>query len=486
MPTDHPGARDAEGASAPLALDRRAFVGAAAAGALGLALGGKAHAEGPKPRPTGSPRNVIFMVSDGMSIGALQLADRVHEIEHDGAPSRWMTLMADPASTTGLVSTYADRSEVTDSAAASSAWSTGRRYLLRRLNIDTNDVAYEPIFSRCDERGLARGLVSTARLTHATPAGFLVNHRNRNAEREIATQMLERGCDVMLGGGGGYLTPKLLDQFGLGASVLRDASQLAAFNAESEGPMIGVFSESHMAYELDRSLTAEPSLAEMSRAALARLGHTVERTDRGFLLQIEAARVDHAAHVNDIGSVVRDQLVFDETIGAVLDWMSGRDDTLLIVTTDHGNASPSLTVYHERGLEGLTRAMTAERSFEWLMEELKGPDGRFAPERVVQAGALIRRATGIELAREELATLGRALGGQPVAPADLRDAPPLVLASLLSNHTGINFVSGNHTAEYVVQTAIGPGADQLPTFGHLTDTHDVVAGLLDLPPARAL
>jgi hypothetical protein len=75
----------------------------------------------------------------------------------------------------------------------------------------------------------------------------------------------------------------------------------------------------------------------MTRAALARL----ERKDR-FILQVEGARVDHAAHNSDAAAAIRDQLALDEAVDICLEFQQRNPDTLIVLTTDHGNSNAGL------------------------------------------------------------------------------------------------------------------------------------------------
>jgi alkaline phosphatase len=122
---------------------------------------------------------------------------------------------------------------------------------------------------------------------------------------------------------------------------VRDAAGLRA--APATGPILGTFDAEHLPFSLDRAAdpalaAAVPSLAEMARAALSRLSANA----RGFVLQIEGGRVDHAAHSNDIGALIHDQLAFDDAVGVALEFATGRDDTLVLITSDHGNSNPGL------------------------------------------------------------------------------------------------------------------------------------------------
>ncbi len=206
------------------------------------------------------------------------------------------------------------------------------------------------------------GLVSTARVTHATPSAVYSKSVDRNFEdnlpdgcteqKDIVTQMIdamEAGLvDVALGGGRRDFIPEsvtdeegktghrkdgvnLIERAtGLGAQYVYDDTTLAAAALDGT-PLLGLFESSPMQYEADRA--GEPSLAEITTAAIKALSNDKD----GFLLQIEACRVDHANHAGNLAGVVRDGVALAEVIAAA-DEIADDADTLFIVTADHEHA----------------------------------------------------------------------------------------------------------------------------------------------------
>lgn len=99
-------------------------------------------------------------------------------------------------------------------------------------------------------------------------------------------------------------------------------------------PSIGLFTSSHMSYEIDRDATIEPSLKEMSVGALQAL----ESNETPFFLMIEAARIDHAGHANDGGAMVWDSIAYDDAYKAVTEWVSSQpqpEDYIVLAVADH-------------------------------------------------------------------------------------------------------------------------------------------------------
>ncbi|MDX2114347.1 MAG: alkaline phosphatase [Planctomycetota bacterium] len=469
---------------APWALDRRTFLGATAAT---LAAGAAAHAgdstttragAAPGGRAAG-PLNLIFCVSDGMSAGTLTLADMLLQQQRSGTGTRWLRLYEQADVRRAVLRTAAFDSIVTDSAAASTAWGIGRLVNNGAIGLTPEGDLYAPILLRAREAGKATGLVTTTRITHATPAGFIASiPTNRDDEGPIARQILERGVDVALGGGMSFFRD--LD---LGAwpdvRLVRTRQELLSPTSEaSRGRrLLGLFSDSHLPFELDRPETA-PTLAEMTSAALERLSGA----PGGFILQVEGGRIDHAAHNNDAGALMREQVAFDLALEVAADFALARNDTLLVVTSDHGNANPGLTEYGVRGNRGFARLAEVRHSFEWIMRELAGAGEPTA----ANLGEVVGRATGVTLEREELDMVLRAARGERVDPYVSRAKGTGPLGSALANHLGVAFVSGNHTADDVELLALGPGSEGLPARLTQPEVHDFMVRALDLPPARKM
>ena len=150
-------------------------------------------------------KNIIFMVSDGMSSGTLNMADLLKSRKL-GQGTHWMQLYKDNRVARALMDTASASSIVTDSAAGSSSWGGGVRVPNGALNMSANGEKYLPILQKFKRAGKKVGCVTTVPITHATPAGFCVNQPSRGEQSEIAEQYLELGFDVMMGGGHKYFS----------------------------------------------------------------------------------------------------------------------------------------------------------------------------------------------------------------------------------------------------------------------------------------
>lgn len=418
-----------------------------------------------KPRA----KNIIFMVSDGMSSGTLSLADQ-YVLWRDGRRSNWMQLYVDNAGVRGLMETASATRIVTDSAAASSAWGCGRRVPNGSLNVDADGNALEPIFVRAKAAGKSTGVAVTVEVTHATPAGFAANHTNRSQQADIAVQYLERECDVLLGGGHNFFDAEsrgdgrdLYAEFRRkGYSVVRNRADLENLSP-ARTKVLGTFAGNAHPYEIDRlndpaRKEVVPSLAEMTRQALDRLS----RNPEGFVLQVEGGRVDHAAHANDIGGLMFDQLAFDDAIAVARKFQEHNPDTLLIVTTDHGNANPGLLGGGNRGDNTFSR-----------LSQFKGTLANLRLEKDLSRAEVRERflaLTQLEVSREHAEMILGALRGEYHVPFRRMNRPRNILAQVVAEHLDIGWIGDGHTSDHVEMFAMGPGSENLTAF---IENHEV-------------
>lgn len=473
-------------------LSRRDFLknGALSSLALGSGLiGGRQTAQRKAKSAPGDAKNVIFLVSDGMSSGTLALADLVKQDQY-GEKSEWMKLYeSDREFHRGLMDMASLNSTVTDSAAAASSWGSGKRINNGAVNWGPNGEEYKTICEIFRDAGKGTGLVTTARLTHATPSGFAINMPARGMEDEIAVQYSERGYDVLMGGGNRHFDPDMRDDGRDLYSEFRENGYTVARTrqemnrATRNSKLLGIFNDSHLPYTVDQNTLSDlqqrvPTLAEMTSSALDRLS----QNDNGFVLQIEGARVDHAAHGNDPAGMIYDQIAFDDAIKTVMDFTDGRDDTLVILTTDHGNGNPGLS-----GLGsgyGDSPAMMAtlydyRHSFEWMYGEfrnMRSGNSNRAP-MVKEIKDLVQYATQTEIQNDEAQMIKRAFQGEFRAPFTNREGVGAVMAGVLANYNGIYFIGTNHTADYVELAAWGPGSDRLPAFVRNTALFDLMVDM---------
>lgn len=454
----------------PLKTTRRDFLRSASitSAVLGAPVAQLTAAETRKASDNkGRPRNVIFMVSDGMNHGALSLAQH-HHGRLSGKDTNWSRMYRERPVVRCLAETFSANSLVTDSAAAASAWGGGRRVENGRLNVAADGRPSTPLQTKLKQARILTGLVSTATITHATPAGFAVNVDARGKEEEIANQYAALGVPVLLGGGTKFFNEALREKFRAGGyDVFGTRGELQTSPPSAARPVLGTFADGYLPYAIDwageEALQKKvPPLAEMARFALARLNAL---PNDGWFLMVEGARIDHCGHANDAAGSIHEQLAFDETVGAMLEYVSGRDDTLLVITTDHGCGGLQLNGVSAKegqamapGIYGGTnQSFDHLRQFRMSLEAMNNKAGGLNGPPLRD---FIKTQTGLELTDDELK-----------AAQGLKSH---ALAKIFAAHHGVSWTSGNHTADLVEFCALGPGSHVFPGFVRNFEVHSLL------------
>lgn len=318
-------------------------------------------------------KNVILFTADGNGVGT-NYAIRLFSGQQAGGLGDDYVQPQETFPHAALVKTYSSNGQTPDSAPTAAAMNSGIKTKNGMINIlDTVAVgdceagasAGTRTFAEIvSDMGKSVGVISTARITHATPAAVYARTVSRNwednsglpegcAQKDIADQLLDQMkagvIDIALGGGRRHFLPaevtdvegkngKRTDGRNLveeaeaaGAQVVFGDEDFAALTMGNNAPVLGLFESSHMKYEADR--TGEPSLAEMTEAAIKSLSSN----ENGFYLSIEAGRVDHANHDGNLYRTVTDGKAFADAIAKAME-MTSPEDTLIIVTADHEHA----------------------------------------------------------------------------------------------------------------------------------------------------
>ena len=507
------------GPDRPVEPTRRPFAAILSLTVLVFGLAGPGCAP-PEPQRA---RNVILFIGDGFGMNQLALG-LAYASEVEGRPLRMAELAN--AGSAGYAIPFSYARITTDSAAAATQMATGARVLTETLSVDPETAEPLPtVLEWAEERGLATGLVSNMRLTHATPAAFKVHAKSRYVpEPELADQLFaEPEVEVLLGGGGRAMVPQgtnvkdsvpglpegtdgasnrsdgrdlIAEAAARGFTVVGDRAGLEA--ARGAERLVGVFAASHLPYVLDRSWEglddAVPTLAELTGAAIASL----EGDEEGFFLVVEGGLIDYAGHENDAGAMLAEILDYDEAVGVGFDFARAREDTLVLVTADHGTGGFSFT-YGPGGPGPLPETvfpdyssgpeMAGNRHLELLAAQrrslIEAMPEISSPATVDSVLAVIEEATGIRLTDEEAADLAEQLNAEDPAPRDYATyyldsftVPVALAAEKLANHTQVVWSTGGHTSEPVLLLGYGPGADGVLGIGENTRVHGIIRNAL--------
>ncbi len=330
--------------------------------------------------PTPQAKNVILFIGDGMGISTVTAA-RIYDGQSRGEPGEENLLSFESFPNVALVKTYNTNQQVPDSAGTASAIMTGVKTRAGVIGVGPaarrGDCAeaqaniLPDAAERLTTHGKAVGIVSTARLTHATPAAVYGHLPERNWEadsnipeseraagcRDFATQLMDFPFDVALGGG----RQNFFGKENGGKRIDPNADLPSAWSARSSGhyvttgaamqgapqdgkPLLGLFSRSHMTYMLDRKAdSTEPTLSQMTASAIDRLSNDPD----GYFLMVESGRIDHGHHMGKAAYALSEAQELSRAVQVALDKVD-LSDTLILVTADHSHVF-TIAGYPTRG-----------------------------------------------------------------------------------------------------------------------------------------
>jgi len=355
----------------------------------------------------GKAKNVILFIGDGMGISTVTAA-RILAGQQLGKMGEEHELSFDKFPFSGFAKTYNVDSQTPDSAGTMTAMISGVKTdvgvigvaeAIERGNCSTvsgNELV--TALELAEIAGKSTGVISTARITHATPAATYAKSADRNWEdvsdmpadavtagcEDIASQLVNfetnleakftglnvDGLEVVLGGGRRHFLPKDAtfnstdaasaiegdrtdgrdltaewQAFYPSGNYVMDQAGFSALNANSTERVFGLFNESHMAYEADRvnDIAGEPSLSEMTSKAI----DILDNNEKGFFLTVESGRIDHGHHAGSAYNALTDTIEFAKAVEEAVK-NTNSAETLIIVTADHSHVF-TIAGYPKRG-----------------------------------------------------------------------------------------------------------------------------------------
>lgn len=382
---------------------------------------------------TGRARNVIYFVVDGLSVPTITAA-RILEGQQRGVDGESNRLSFEELLPWSALSrTYTHDAQVADSAPTATALVAGVKSLNGTIGVTQNAVMGDcasqkgnevtTIFEQAEAAGLSTGIVSTARITHATPAATFAKVAGRDWENDttlpdearangctdIAAQLVDwpagDGFEVIFGGGRGNFMPaeQADPEDATKTGARKDGRDLIAewqarhndgayvWNREGFDALdpaatpraFGLFNRSHMEYEADRARDAggEPSIAEMTVKAI----EILDRNPEGYVLMVEGGRVDHAHHAGNAYRALTDTIAVAEAVKAAMDAVNP-EETLIVLTADHSHVF-SIAGYPARGNDILGIAGIADDGKPYTtLGYMNGPGARLDEPRADLTG----------------------------------------------------------------------------------------------------
>ncbi len=358
-------------------------------------------------KQAGSAKNIILFIGDGMGVSTLT-ASRILEGQQKGMLGEENRLSFENMPFTGFVKTYNVDAQTPDSAGTMSAIMSGVKTdagvigvseaVSRGNCVSGNGHGVTTALDLAEIAGLSTGVVTTARITHATPAATYAKSAERNWEdisdmpaqaiaegcTDIADQLVnyesnleakfpgfdDNGIEVVMGGGRRHFLPKdaafnspdakssiegdrtdgrdliaeWKDHYKTGRYVF-DQAEFDAIDPATTDHLFGLFNESHMQYELDRQndISGEPSLTQMTEKAI----DILKKNPKGYFLMVESGRIDHGHHAGSAKTALTETIEFSNAVRSAMNKTDPKD-TLIIVTADHSHVF-TIAGYPKRG-----------------------------------------------------------------------------------------------------------------------------------------
>uniref|UniRef100_V5H3K2 alkaline phosphatase n=1 Tax=Ixodes ricinus TaxID=34613 RepID=V5H3K2_IXORI len=339
----------------------------------------------------GRAKNVVLFLGDGMGIPTVTAA-RIYKGQRLSNRSGEESVLSwDTFPHLSLSRTYGLDVQTSDSANTATAYLCGVKANFETLGVDSRiksgqchsdtSTHLPSIMQWAQDAGLWTGIVTTTRVTHATPAASYSHsgHRNWEAEvppdcdaKDIAYQLVHsspgKGYKVILGGGRRvFLDKNMKDEEGKpgqrtdGKNLIKEWTDarknegnatyvwtkqgLLSVNPQKTDYLLGLFDNSHVPYVIERSdaNTTKPTLPEMTKVALDLLS----RAPNGFVLLVEGGRIDQAHHLSMGGSALEETLEFDQAVSDTYKLLDP-EESLIVVTADHSHTF-TMGGYPQRG-----------------------------------------------------------------------------------------------------------------------------------------
>lgn len=315
-------------------------------------------------------KNIILFIGDGMSLGTITAA-RIYTGQESGEDGESYRLSFEDFPYTAISKTYNVNMQTPDSAGTATAMVTGHKTNSGIINLSrdakrgicnsVNSHKLKNIFELVYQEGLSVGVVTTTRITHATPATVYAYSPDRNWETDgllskagkdggcsdIASQLIDQSHRIQVALGGG-LEMFMLEQYGGKrqsedlinkwrslypyGKYVTNKKTLMSIEASSDTKLLGLFASNHLPYVLDRG-DEIPSLPQMTQKAI----EILSTNPKGYILMVEAGRIDHAHHKGNANRALAEVRELDQTVANTLSMVDIRD-TLIIVTADHSHS----------------------------------------------------------------------------------------------------------------------------------------------------
>ncbi len=437
-----------------------------------------------------TPKYVFYFIGDGLGASQRQVAEYYAQ---QVAGDKKLKLAMNQMAVAGINTTYSSDSLVTDSAAAGTALATGYKTNNGVISQLPNGENVKSLIEAAEEQGWATGIVSTTRLTHATPAVFASHNKSRNAENDIAADMSDSGVDFFAGGGfrhfvkkDGEFKSKRKDDRDLIKEMAssgyhtfvgeKSSTAFKNFAPEKDAKVFAALTYSHIPYELDRINDKDstiPALSEMTAKGI----EVLMSHNAPFFFMVEAGRIDHACHANDVAGSIYDTLALDDSIKVALDFYQRHpEETLIVLVGDHETGGLGLGFAKNYFLK-MEAVQATKASIEDVMAKVYSGDVDAYLNTVAERFGLADMTDGEKARLVEAAKLQDA-GAKDAAMYGSYSPTQVAVAHILSERANVEWTTFAHTATQIPMGAVGVDAMNFMGFKDNTEIAKTMADVL--------
>ena len=436
-----------------------------------------------------APKYIFIFLADGGGTTQMEITRQYNRYIHNEGVA--ITDKIIKQGTLGLLTTHAGDFLSTDSAAAATALASGCKGKNAVLSICADGSVPKTVMEVAKEKGMRVGLVTNAPIYDASPAAFISHVENRRNYSAILDQYLKMAPDLLLGGGRDYFLPKgqvggeRKDEVDLIKAFVSKGYQYVSDKNELErikqGKVLGLFSLQDMSFEIDRDKKTEPSVYDMTEAAIRVLNNG---NSRGFVVFIESENVDTAGHMNDVASVIHDYREFDRAVGLAYEFYRNHpQETLILVTADHETGGLGFT----QGLINFTSTAAANRvaataedykRIQSIPISLRKASEILGPNPTGEAidNLMKEYFQGFTLAPELKELI---IKRQPVSRTIFYNPTTNALGMMIAHNIQAYWSTSGHTNQPVFIAALGPGAEKFKGYQDNSDFGKNLKALLE-------
>lgn len=438
-----------------------------------------------------APNYIFFFIGDGMGIAQVTNAQLYNaRVLGNSTP-----LLSSTFPVASMATTHSASSDVTDSAAAGTALSTGHKTVNGMLGVTPDSVAVTSVAKKLFDAGYGVGIVTSVAIDDATPGAFYAHVPSRSQYYDIGRQLAECGYQFAAGAslrgafdkqGNPTDLMKYFDEANVSVSYGLDSIDTTAQRLLVLSPFHKE-KQNEIGFTID-SIAGALTLPALTRAGLDQLKRT--SPDR-FFMMVEGGNIDHAGHGNDGGTILREVINFNQALQEAYDfYLAHPDETLIVVTADHETGGMSVgcreTGYSVRlenaagqkiskeEFSNLCRAMLrSRRIYTWddmqeiLRDELGfGVNLKLTPEETERLHTMFdevfeKRASGLD---------------QKTLYATF-DGFTNEVFNILNAKSGMGWTTGGHSGMPVPVYAVGVDSQ---LFSPLNDNTDIPAKILSI------